>query len=161
MLKGIIASLISWLRPLFLQPKMPFTFAAKAHCLCSNYCLPMPLGLFQQSCSPSSLSPACIVARGYSFPKCRTLHSFLLNFTRFFLAHFSNLSRSLWMAAVPLSLLQQQVLRCLQVTDKDIKQDTSQNRLLQYSTCYRSSGGAWPIKHCSLSPIIQPGFLPI
>lgn len=42
--------------------------------------------------------------QGLFLPRCRTQHLSLLNFTSFFSAHFSNPSRSLWMAALLVSL---------------------------------------------------------
>jgi len=42
---------------------------------------------------------------GLPQPKCSTLHLALLNLFRFSWAHFSSLSRSLWMASLPSSVL--------------------------------------------------------
>lgn len=63
--------------------------ALLAHAAC---CPPESLGPFPQSHLPASQSPACAVAKGFLFPRCRTSHLSMMNFIRFLSAHFSSLS---------------------------------------------------------------------
>jgi len=65
--------------------------------LTSYHYLPGPS---QQSCSPASHSPACIVAGVSHFPWEENLHLFWFNFWRLLVACSFILSRSLWMAAL-------------------------------------------------------------
>lgn len=63
--KEAMSSLICWLR----QPRMLLViFAPKQIWFMFSLCLQIPQGLFQQSCSPESQCPTCVIARGSSFP---------------------------------------------------------------------------------------------
>ncbi|KAK4818403.1 hypothetical protein QYF61_012324 [Mycteria americana] len=62
---------------------------------------PVPPSPSWQGCSQSLHPPACIDTGGFPQARCRTLHLALLNLMRFTRAHFSSLSRSLWMASCP------------------------------------------------------------
>lgn len=87
--------------------------------------------------------------QGRSLP--RTQHLSLLNFIMFFLIGSCSLPRFLWMAGLSSSVspsspqfgvihqMDKSVHHPLpHVTDKDIKQDRSQDRLLPYPSCYQS-----------------------
>lgn len=102
---------------------------------------------------------------------CRTQNLSLLNFVRFLLAHSSSMSRSFWMAALLTSMLTvpsawshlqiswvTNTLSPPPVIFKDIKQDRSQDRPLQCSTCfscYWPLHKVWSIIHCLLGLTIQ------
>ena len=58
--------------------------------------LHVPTSFFTKLLSSWVATSWCL---GLFFPRCRTLHISLLNFMKFLSAHFSSLSRSLWMAA--------------------------------------------------------------
>lgn len=132
------------------------------------------LGLFRKSAAQTSrhASPHSLdESKGLLHLWCRTQHLSLLNFVRFLLAHSSSMSRSFWMAALPTSMLTVPSawshLQISWVTNtlspplvifKDIKQDRSQDRPLQCSTCfscYWPLHKVWSIIRCLLGLTIQ------
>lgn len=82
-------------------------------------CLPGFPGPFLQHCfstQPASPSPARMLYIGYPL-RCRTLCLPLLNFTTLLAAHFSNLSSSLWIAALPSKISTTLIWYCLQLAE--------------------------------------------
>ena len=83
-----------------MQPWTPFTaFAARSHCLLMSKL--MSTASFSDKLRFSWVDSSIYRCLGLFLPRCRTLHFPLLNFMRLLSAHFSSLSRSLWMAAQP------------------------------------------------------------
>jgi len=83
------------------QPRIPFAaFAAGARCwLMFNLVSTRTPKYFSVKLLFSWAAPSINQCRGLFLPRYRTLHVSLLNFIRLLSAHFSSLSRSLWMAA--------------------------------------------------------------
>lgn len=97
--RGIITSLQLLALLLHQQSRTLLLFAARAyHWLIFSY-----LPTRTSKSFSAELHPSCAVI---THIRCRILHFFpLLNFLKFLLALLSNLSRSLWMAALPLSAM--------------------------------------------------------
>lgn len=152
--------MVSWLVTLFLQPRLSFTFATRAHCSCSSHCLPASLGLFQPCCFPAGWCPACITARDFSFPSaalCELCQGQMQSSC--WPTSPTCLGLLGWQLGSCVHCHLQQMLCCfLHVKDKGIKEDVSQKRLLQYSACDWPSAGAQPIKSYPLSPSFQQLF---
>lgn len=99
------------------------------------------------------------------FPlKCKTLQLSLLNFLRFLLAHFSSMSRLLWMKAQPLRVLpccpnfvSLENLTRVQLSPPGHWQKSYwTGPKMWYSPFYQHSGRAQSINHSFLMSIIQP-----
>ena len=110
----------------------------------SIFYLPRPPEPFLQSCSPPPV-PSLYHYKEFFLPGCRNLHLSLLNFTRFlFLIHPACLGPSASSKLGHLSLvsaanLNESIYHCLlQVINKEINQDRSQNKtpvVLHLSAC--------------------------
>lgn len=87
-----------------LSPVCSWAHELQEHTVGSHSACPsQPSAPFLQSCSLPSQIPACPPG-GLCQPTCRALHLPLLNFMRSPRAHFSSLTRSVWVAALPSSI---------------------------------------------------------
>lgn len=135
-----------------MQPRIPFAFlVARAHCfLVLNMVPTRTHRSFSRKLLSGWLAPIMHWFLGLFLPRCRTLH-FLFNFMTFLLAHFFNLSKSLWRGAWPLgisvippsfvlsaSLLRETLFLMIQIINEDVDQILIQYWCLGYTASFWS-----------------------
>lgn len=125
-----------------MQPRRLLLFlSARACCqlLFTSLSAKTPRSLSTEQQLLSYSVPSLYHCGDFLLSRCRSLHLSLLNLIIFLLPHSSSLSRSGWQLCslayclvLPVQCHLQMIVysRCLQVIDKDVKQDRS-----QYSSC--------------------------